>query len=109
MKTVIASIVAAVAASACCLGPVVFSIVGAGASGATAVALEPLRPLLLVVTGALLVMGFYLTFRRASGVACSADWNCRPDASRTTRMLLWIATVVIVLIVTFPYYMNWFV
>jgi mercuric ion transport protein len=109
MKTVIAPIVAAVAASACCLGPVVFSLMGAGALGAAAVALEPLRPLLLVVTGALLAISFYLVFRGASGVSCSVDGNCRPGASRTTRMLLWIATVVIVLIVTFPYYMNWFV
>lgn len=109
MKTIIASIVAAVAASACCLGPVVFSIVGAGALGATAVALEPLRPLLLVVTGALLVAGFYITYRRGPAQACGPGENCHPRANKMVRTLLWIAAAVVVLLVTFPYYVKWFI
>lgn len=36
MKAVIGSVVAAAAASACCLGPIVLSVVGAGALSATA-------------------------------------------------------------------------
>ena len=109
MKTVIASIVAAVGASACCLGPVVFSIAGAGALGAAAVRLEPLRPVLLTVTGAFLVAGFYMTYRGAPAPACCVGENCRPGANRTARRLLWIATAVVVLLVTFPYYMTWFI
>ena len=34
-------------ASACCIGPVASSVIGAGALGASAVALEPLRPWLM--------------------------------------------------------------
>ena len=58
MKAVAGSVVAAVAASACCLGPVLLSLVGAGAFGAAAVRLEPLRPIFLAFTGALLAGGF---------------------------------------------------
>lgn len=109
MKAVIASVAAAVGASACCLGPVIFSLLGAGALGATAVGLEPLRPLLLVITGAFLIAGFYTTYRGTSAPACGPGRHCRPRANRMARALLWIATVAIVLIVTFPYYVNWFV
>jgi hypothetical protein len=44
MKTVLAGIGAALAASACCTGPVVMSLLGAGAMSAAAGQLEPLRP-----------------------------------------------------------------
>lgn len=47
MKTIVGSEITAVAASACCLGPVVLSAIGAGALGAAAVKLEALRPLFL--------------------------------------------------------------
>jgi hypothetical protein len=50
MKTIVGSVIAAVGASACCLGPVVLSAMGAGALGAVAVNLEPLRPVLMVIT-----------------------------------------------------------
>lgn len=63
MKTVIGSVVAATVASACCLGPVVFSVVGVGALGAAAVRLEPLRPLFMGLTAVLLAGAFYVTYR----------------------------------------------
>jgi mercuric ion transport protein len=109
MNTIIGSIVAATAASACCLGPVVFSLMGAGALGAAAVRLEPLRPLLLPVTGAFLVAGFYITYRRGPAQACGPGENCHPRANKMARTLLWIATAVVVLLVTFPYYVTWFI
>jgi mercuric ion transport protein len=109
MKTIVGSVAAAVAASACCLGPVVFSLVGAGALGAAAARLEPLRPLWLTVTGAFLAAGFYITYRGAPVPACGPDGNCRPCTNRIARALLWIATAVVVLLVMFPYYMTWFI
>jgi mercuric ion transport protein len=107
MKTIIGSVVAAGAASACCLGPALFSLMGAGALGAAAVSLEPFRPLLLVVTGALLVAGFYMTYRGTPTAACGPNGTCHPGANRIAKTLLWVAAVVVILIVTFPYYMNW--
>jgi len=109
MKAVAGSVVAAVAASACCLGPVLLSLVGAGAFGAAAVRLEPLRPMFLAFTGALLAGGFYVTYRRPSGVTCGPDGACSPASNRKARILLGVATIAVILLVTFPYYVNWLI
>lgn len=107
MKVVVGSLVAALGASACCLGPVVFSIIGAGALGAASTRLEPLRPVFIGLTGVLLVAGFFVTYRRNQPESCGPDETCPPQANRTAKVLLWIATFVVVLLVTFPYYVNW--
>lgn len=106
MKTTVGSVVAATVASACCLGPVVLSALGAGALGATAVALQPYRPLFLGLTVALLGAGFYTTYRPATREVCQADGSCNASSRRTARILLWVATVLVVLLATFPYYVN---
>lgn len=108
MKTVIGSVVAAIAASACCLGPVVLWLLGAGALGAAATRLEPLRPVFLGLTLALLGSAFYVTYRPARA-ACAPDGSCASAPKPTAKIVLWIATVLVLLLVTFPYYVNWFV
>ena len=107
MKLVVGSLVAALGASACCLGPVVFSILGAGALGAASTRLEPLRPLFVGLTGVFLVAGFFVTYRRDRDESCGPGEACPPKANKTAKVLLWIATFVAVLLVTFPYYVNW--
>jgi mercuric ion transport protein len=109
MKTMVASVVAAVGASACCLGPIVFSLLGAGALGAASVRLEPLRPVMLALTGALLAGAFYTVYRRPSGDACDANGVCPPDRNRRAKQVLWVAAVIVVLLAAFPYYVGWFV
>ena len=108
MKMAVGSVVAAVAASACCLGPVVLSVLGAGALGAAATRLEPLRPVFLGLTAVLLGSAFYLTYRPARHT-CAPDGTCAPAPKRTAKVVLWIATVLVILLVTFPYYVNWLV
>ncbi|OFV89944.1 MAG: hypothetical protein A3H95_09635 [Acidobacteria bacterium RIFCSPLOWO2_02_FULL_64_15] len=107
MKAVIGSVVAAVAASACCLGPVVFSLVGAGALGAASMRLEPYRPWFLGLTAVLLGMGFVATDGRQP--AACADGTCAPSSRRTARIMLWLAVVLVGLLATFPYYATWLI
>lgn len=107
MKAVVGSVVAAVAASACCLGPVVFSLVGAGMLGVASMRLEPYRPWFLGLTAVLLGMGFVTTYRRHP-VACSGG-SCGPSSRRTARIVLWLAVVVVGLVATFPYYVKWLI
>jgi mercuric ion transport protein len=105
MKTIIGSVVAAVGASACCLGPVVLSLVGAGALGATAARLEVYRPYFLGLTVMLLGAAFFFTYR-PSRSNCGPD-GCARSSRRTAKMVLWLVTVVVLLLVTFPYYVNY--
>ncbi len=94
------AILAALAASSCCLGPCLLVALGVGGAGAVA-ALGAYRPYLLGATAALLGAGFYFTYRRPRA---SADWcGCeRPRANRAGRIALWISTVVVVLVAASP-------
>lgn len=109
VKTILGSVIAAVGASACCLGPVALSAIGAGAIGAAAVKLEPLRPVFLTITAALLGTAFFVTYRRAAPDQCGPGDSCAPSSKRTAKVVLWLATILVVLLVTFPYYINWLV
>lgn len=109
MKTVLGSILAAGGASACCIGPVLLSVAGAGALGAAAVKLEPFRPLFLAFTAVLLGAAFYTTYWRANTAACRPDGSCPPASNRKAKIVLWIAAALVILLVTFPYYVNWII
>lgn len=108
MKTAIGSVLTAAGASICCIGPVVFSALGVGALGAAATRFEPYRPVFLTLTAALLAGSFYIVYR-PSGDACAADETCQPAPKRTAKIVLWLATLLVILLITFPYYVNWLV
>lgn len=101
----IAAVGAALLASLCCIGPVVFVTLGVGAGFATR--FEPLRPLFTVLTIALLGLGFYSVYgrqrARASAASCDIDGTCAaPRCRRRDKILLWIASLVALVILTFP-------
>ena len=98
-----ASVVSAIAASLCCILPIVFALAGAGIVGAAAF-FATWRPLLLAVTFALLGFGFYFAYRKPRQ-ACEPGSACeRPAINRAGRMWLWIATAFVILFAAFPYY-----
>ena len=107
MKAVVGSVVAAVAASACCLGPVVLSVIGAGALGAASRWFEPYRPWFLGATAILLGMAFMTTYRREP--ATCTDGSCAPSSRRTAKVVLWVAAVLVGLLAAFPYYVEWLI
>ena len=92
MKAAVVGVGAAVAASACCIGPVVFTLLGAGALSAASLKLVPYRPWLIGVTVALVGIGFSGAYRPPSP-GCAADGTCTPQSQRTARILVWIAAV----------------
>jgi mercuric ion transport protein len=96
------SIIAAIAASLCCLGPLVAVALGIGAFGAAA-AFESIRPYLLGLTALLLAVAFYLTYRKRE-VRCE-DGSCQVhSASRASKLMLWLATIAVIAFAAFPYY-----
>jgi len=103
------AVLAAVAASLCCILPIVAVI--AGVSGfAASQFFEQWRPYLLAVTFGLLALGFYLTYRRVPKEACEPGSVCaRPGFGKWNRRVLWLATVFVGLFATFPYYSGWVV
>lgn len=102
------SILSALLASACCVGPLVFALLGLGGAGLL-VKFEPYRPYFVALTFALLGAGFYVTYRKprlaaapaaASGPACDCP---APRTNRVGRAMLWISTAVVVAFLAFPY------
>ena len=108
MKPIIGAVVAAVGASICCIGPVVLTALGAGALSAAAIKFEAYRPAFLIVTVAFLGAGFYRTYRPSAAESCAPDGTCQPSSRRVAKVVLWLATVLAILLVTFPYYINVF-
>ena len=100
--TLSASLLTAITASLCCIGPLAATLLGIGSFGAAAF-FESWRPYFLGVTFVLLAAGFYFTYRRRK-VAC-ADGSCQVNTSpRRNQLLLWIATIIVILFTAFPYY-----
>ena len=95
------SILAAITASLCCIGPLVAVLLGASGFAASAV-FEKWRPVFLGVTFALLALAWYLAYRKPKanceeGSACAtkpvAKWN---------KVVLWVATGFVLIAAAFP-------
>ena len=94
----------AIAASICCIGPLVLAVLGLG-GGALLVKFAPYRPYLLAITGLFLGAAFYLTYRRPALEECAPGAACAsPSNRKTQKIALWIVTVIVVLAAAFPYF-----
>lgn len=101
----IAAIGAAFVASLCCIGPVLFVTLGVGAGLASR--FEPLRPVFSVLAFGLIAVGFYTVYGRRSadklGPSCDVDGaRIAPRSGTRDKAVLWIATLVAILLLTFP-------
>lgn len=107
--TAIGSVIAAVGASICCIGPVVLSALGAGTLGAAAAGFDAYRPAFLTATAILLGATFYATYRSSAAEGWGPDGTCEPASRRIAKIVFWLATLLVILLVAFPYYINFFV
>ncbi len=95
------SILAAITASLCCIGPLVAVLLGAGGFAASA-AFEKWRPVFLGITFALLALAWYLTYRKPK-VACDEGSACATKpVSKWNKVALWFATSVVLVTAAFP-------
>ena len=93
--------------ASCCLGPALFLLFGVsvGALGSLSV-LEPVRPYLIALGGALLLFaGWRIHRTRPAGTEAEcADDACAPGspARRLSRRLFWVASGVYLVAVAYP-------
>lgn len=99
------SILSAIAASLCCITPVLALISGAGGIASSFSWLEPARSYLLGIT--IFVLGFTwyqkLKPRTAEEIQCSCEEDEKPPFMQTKKFL-GIVTVFAFLMMAFPYY-----
>ena len=99
---------AAFAASLCCVGPLLFVVLGLGAFGAASM-FESLRPWLLGVTAVFLALGFYRAyFKREQACAPGEACATKPGnaAGRAGRAGLWLAMLLVAAFALSPYYIG---
>ena len=98
-------IVTAVAASLCCITPVLALISGIAGAASTFSWMEPIRPYLLVVTVVVLGFAWYqqLKPRTAEEIECACEGDDKKPFMQT-KTFLGIVTVFAALMMAFPYY-----
>lgn len=96
----VGAIVAALAASACCIIPAVLALIGLSGAGIAA-AFAPYRPYFLVATGLALAVGLWLAYRSSPATA-DACGCAVPRRRRWTRVGLWLGVALTVSIAAYP-------
>lgn len=98
------SILGAIAASSCCILPLVlFSLGIGGAWISNLTALYPYKPYFVTITFAFLAGGFYMAYRKPK-LACEPGTYCATPASgRVLKFSLWAATLLVAAALAFPY------
>jgi len=95
---------AAIGASVCCIGPLVLLSLGIGGTWiSTLTAFEPYQPIFVTITLVFLFIAFrklYILPRQ-----CAPDTACAiPGTLRNQRIIFWLVSVLLIALLTFPYY-----
>ncbi len=98
-------VLAAIGASLCCIGPLLFVALGIGAFGMAA-AFESARPYLLGAAVLALTFGFYRTYFRRESCAPGEVCATKP-INRASRAALWVASVAVLAFALAPYYVGY--
>ena len=96
-------ILGAIAASTCCIVPLIlFSLGISGAWIGNLTALEPYKPIFIVITLGFLGYGYWMVYRKPK--ACADGETCaRPLPNRMVKSALWGSTVLILIAL----FWNW--
>ncbi len=108
-KAAYAGIFTAIAASICCITPVLALIAGASGIASTFSWVEPFRPYLIGVTVLVLVFAWYQKLRPKTQeeIDCACEDGIKPSFWQS-KSFLFMVTVFAGLMLSFPYYSNIF-
>lgn len=106
-KAVFTGVIAALAASSCCIPPVIATIAGIGGAAGTLSWMEPLRPYLIGL--AILAIGYawYNHLKPKTADDCGCKTDDKPKFYQTKGFLVGI-TLFAVISIAFPYYSGIF-
>jgi len=100
------AIITAFVASLCCIGPLLFVVLGLGAFGAAG-AFEMARPYLLGLAVLILAFGFYRVYFRRAEACAPGDACATKPVNRASRVGLWIASIAVPAFALSPYYLGY--
>ncbi|MHC2790996.1 mercuric ion transport protein [Mesorhizobium jarvisii] len=100
----VGGILGALAASSCCIVPLLlFSLGIGGAWIGNLTVLAPYKPLFVTGTTGVLGYGFYLVYWKPQRVCVDGAACTRPVPSRLVQSALWIATLLVIAAFAFDY------
>ena len=103
-------IFAAIAASLCCITPLLALLAGASGIASSLSWLEPARPYLIGLAIAALAFAWYRSLSNKQSTACGPDGACVVEKKSflASRTFLIIITIAAIALIAFPYYANVF-
>jgi mercuric ion transport protein len=102
------SVLSAMFAAVCCLGPIFFAVLGISGAGFI-LKFEQYRPLFIAVAVALLGAAFYFTYRKMPAEECAPGSYCaNPKSDRINKIVLWVATFAVAFFIFFPNFIGKF-
>lgn len=100
---ILGGILASLVASTCCIGPVIFALLGISSAGLSK--FEAIRTYTTAATIFFLVFAFYKTYKKKPSVQCENGSYCEnPKSNKINRIILWISTIIILGVLTFPWW-----
>lgn len=101
--TLVGGVLAGIGASACCVGPLLLLSMGIGGAWVSHLtALEPYRPVFILLTVLFLGLAFWKLYLAPQ--SCTVEGNCVASRTRKAqRILFWILLPVVLLFVAIPW------
>ena len=90
------SVIGAVLASSCCIGPLV--LISLGASGAwigNLTALKAYQPIFVIVTLSFLGIGFWQVYGKSKPDCADGSYCATPTSNPIVKSTLWVATLLV--------------
>ena len=106
----IGGIAAVIAASLCCVAPLVLVLMGIGGAWIANLAVfEPYRPLFLGVGIVFMVLAYRKIYGAPAAQDCTPGSLCAlPQTNRVYKVLFWVVAAVMTLALVFPYIAPFF-
>ncbi|NQZ06934.1 MAG: mercury transporter MerT [Algicola sp.] len=108
-RPLLLAILAAIGASACCIGPLLLLTLGiSGAWIGNLTAMQPYSPYFTAAT----VIALFMVFRTLYLVPQSCDEGAlcvNPNVLKNQRIIFWVVAIVLIAMVTFPYYAQYLI
>jgi mercuric ion transport protein len=100
----IGTVLAAIGASVCCVGPLLLLSLGIGGAWmSTLTSMESVRPFFILLTLVLIGLGYHKIYvlpdSCETGTACAL-----PEEKHKQRIIFWTVSVLVLLLLAFPWY-----
>lgn len=106
-KLIGAGLLSAIAASLCCITPVLALLAGTSGLASTFSWIEPFRPYLIGLTVLVLGFAWYQKLKPQSEIDCNCELDEKPKFMQS-KTFLGLVTIFAIVMLAFPYYSNVF-